>query len=66
MATPKFAEIKQFILTKVESGEWQQHSRVPSENQLAELFDCSRMTARRALTELTESGVLEQIGRAHV
>ncbi|CAM4182801.1 MULTISPECIES: histidine utilization repressor [Shewanella] len=60
MATPKFAEIKQFILTKVESGEWQQHSRVPSENQLAELFTCSRMTARRALTELTESGVLER------
>ncbi|MCG9721450.1 histidine utilization repressor [Shewanella sp. Isolate7] len=60
MATPKFAEIKQFILTKVESGQWQQHSRVPSENQLAELFGCSRMTARRALTELTESGVLER------
>ena len=60
MATPKFAEIKQFILTKVESGEWQQHSRVPSENQLAELFECSRMTARRALTELSESGVLER------
>lgn len=60
MATPKFAEIKQFILTKVETGEWQQHSRVPSENQLAEQFECSRMTARRALTELTESGVLER------
>jgi GntR family histidine utilization transcriptional repressor len=60
MATPKFSQIKQFILTKVETGEWQQHSRVPSENQLAELFECSRMTARRALTELSESGVLER------
>lgn len=60
MATPKFAEIKQFILTKVESGEWQENSRVPSENQLAELFECSRMTARRALTELSETGVLER------
>ncbi|MDX1282832.1 histidine utilization repressor [Shewanella colwelliana] len=60
MATPKFAEIKQFILTKVESGAWQEHSRVPSENQLAELFECSRMTARRALTELAETGVLER------
>ncbi|MCG9698402.1 histidine utilization repressor [Shewanella sp. Isolate11] len=60
MVTPKFAEIKQFILTKVETGEWQQDCKVPSENQLAELFECSRMTARRALTELTESGVLER------
>jgi len=34
---------------------------VPSENQLAELFDVSRMTARRALNELTQAGVLERI-----
>ncbi|MCG9729078.1 histidine utilization repressor [Shewanella sp. Isolate13] len=60
MATPKFEEIKQYILAQIESGEWAEDSRVPSENQLAELFNCSRMTARRALTELTESGVLER------
>ncbi|BCV26264.1 histidine utilization repressor [Shewanella algae] len=29
-------------------------------NQLAELFECSRMTARRALTELVDNGVLER------
>lgn len=60
MATPKFEEIKQYILAQIESGEWAEDSRVPSENQLAELFNCSRMTARRAVTELTESGVLER------
>ncbi|WP_299803076.1 histidine utilization repressor [uncultured Shewanella sp.] len=60
MATPKFEEIKQYILAQIESGEWAEDSRVPSENQLAELFNCSRMTARRGLTELTESGVLER------
>lgn len=60
MAKPKFEEIKQYILAQIESGEWAEDSRVPSENQLAELFNCSRMTARRALTELTESGVLER------
>ena len=60
MATPKFAEIKQYIIARVESGEWEENARVPSENQLSELFECSRMTARRALTELTESGVLER------
>ncbi|MDR6964989.1 histidine utilization repressor [Shewanella putrefaciens] len=60
MATPKFAEIKQYIISSIESGEWEEHARVPSENQLADLFTCSRMTARRALTELTDSGVLER------
>ncbi|WP_394204223.1 histidine utilization repressor [Shewanella waksmanii] len=60
MATPKFEAIKQYILAQIESGEWAEDSRVPSENQLAEQFNCSRMTARRGLTELTESGVLER------
>lgn len=60
MATPKFAEIKHYIRAQIESGRWAENSRVPSENQLAELFNCSRMTARRSLTELTESGVLER------
>lgn len=60
MAIPKFAEIKQYIISCIESGEWEESARVPSENQLAELFTCSRMTARRALTELTDNGVLER------
>ncbi|SIQ72190.1 histidine utilization repressor [Shewanella morhuae] len=60
MAIPKFAEIKQYIIGCIESGEWEENARVPSENQLAELFTCSRMTARRALTELTDNGVLER------
>ncbi|KVX01680.1 histidine utilization repressor [Shewanella frigidimarina] len=60
MAQAKFAQIKQFILSRIETGEWQENDRVPSENQLTELFACSRMTARRALTELVDSGVLER------
>lgn len=60
MAIPKFAEIKQYIIACIESGEWEENARVPSENQLAELFTCSRMTARHALTELTDNGVLER------
>tara|TARA_R110000796_G_scaffold18425_8_gene55748 strand:+ start:2888 stop:3631 length:744 start_codon:yes stop_codon:yes gene_type:complete len=60
MAQAKFAQIKQFILSRIETGVWQENDRVPSENQLTELFACSRMTARRALTELVDSGVLER------
>ncbi len=60
MALAKFEQIKQHILARIESGEWKENDRVPSENQLTELMDCSRMTARRALTELVASGVLER------
>lgn len=58
MTTPKFKIIKQHIFQKIESGEWPEHSKVPSENELTKLFDVSRMTARRALQELNDDGVL--------
>ena len=58
MNKPKFTIIKQYICQQIESGTWQQHSKVPSENELAEQFSVSRMTARRALQELTEQGTL--------
>lgn len=60
MATPKFTQIKQFIFEQIESGHWAEHQRVPSENELAEQFAVSRMTARRALQELTDEGVLNR------
>ena len=54
----KFAAIKDYILSQVETAAWPEHSRIPSENELATQFAVSRMTARRALQELTEQGVL--------
>jgi len=54
----KYIIIKQHICQKIESGEWPQHFKVPSENELTQQFGVSRMTARRALQELTEQGIL--------
>ena len=58
MGAAKYSQIKSHILTQIRSGEWQENQRVPSENQLAQQFSVSRMTARRALSELTDAGVL--------
>jgi len=58
MNKPKFTVIKQHLCQQIESGKWPQHSKVPSENELATQFNVSRMTARRALQELTEQGTL--------
>ncbi len=58
MVKAKFTVIKQFICQQIEAGVWLQNAKVPSENELAEQFNVSRMTARRALQELTEQGIL--------
>ncbi|TKB43286.1 histidine utilization repressor [Thalassotalea mangrovi] len=60
MSTPKFTQIKDHIRAQIESGELPELARVASENELAEQFQVSRMTARRALQELTEEGVLSR------
>ncbi|NOU52782.1 histidine utilization repressor [Pseudoalteromonas sp. JBTF-M23] len=57
-AAPKFAQIKQHIINNIRAGIWLEDQRVPSENELADHFNVSRMTARRALSELTDAGVL--------
>lgn len=56
--TAKFTVIKDHICHMIETGQWQQHAKVPSENELADQFSVSRMTARRALQELTDQGLL--------
>ncbi len=55
---PRFVQIKSELLDKIEQGLMKPGDKVPSENQLAEQFSVSRMTARRALTELVDEGIL--------
>ncbi|MFV0276187.1 MAG: histidine utilization repressor [Parahaliea sp.] len=46
---------------RIELGELGPGDRVPSENQLVTEFQVSRMTARRALRELADDGLLQRI-----
>ncbi|WP_263080990.1 histidine utilization repressor [Endozoicomonas sp. Mp262] len=55
---PRYQAIKQHIIDMIESGQWPAAYRVPSENELSLSFDVSRMTARRAVKELTDEGFL--------
>lgn len=54
----KYDHIKQAVYRKIESGEWPEHHPVSSENALAKEFSVSRMTARRALQELADEGLV--------
>jgi len=54
----RFVHIKSALLDKIELGDMRPGAKVLSENQLAASFGVSRMTARRALTELVNEGIL--------
>ncbi|GGW88086.1 histidine utilization repressor [Alteromonas halophila] len=54
----RFVTIKAALLDDIETGRLRAGEKVPSENQLAQRFSVSRMTARRALTELVDEGIL--------
>ena len=63
-AQPRYAVIKTFLRDKVESQEWAAGMQIPSEQALTEMFSVSRMTARRAVKELTDEGVFYSYARA--
>jgi len=58
---PQYQKIKQFITDHIDNGEWTTGYRVSSDNVLATQFGVSRMTANRAMRELTDVGILTRI-----
>ena len=58
---PLYLQVKNHILTNIDSGKWTPSARVPSENEIVREFGVSRMTANRALRELQDEGVLVRI-----
>jgi len=56
---PKYERIKAYLIQGIVSRNFS--DMVPSENQLADKFGVSRMTARRALGDLEREGCLERI-----
>jgi GntR family histidine utilization transcriptional repressor len=56
-----YQQVKNYILDRILSGEWPPEERIPSENQMVKQLGVSRMTANRALRELTSEGYLVRI-----
>ena len=61
MAAPRYQRVKEHILARIQSGELVPGNRVPSENELVDALKVSRMTANRALRELSEAGILDRV-----
>lgn len=58
---PAFRRIKAHILERIHAGEWKEGDAIPSEQALATEFGVSRMTANRALRELTDEQQLVRV-----
>ncbi|MBM9400327.1 histidine utilization repressor [Gluconacetobacter azotocaptans] len=54
----RYGQVKQYILDRIQSGEWEVGRRLPSESAFVETLGVSRMTVHRALRELTSEGVV--------
>lgn len=55
---PLYSQLKNLIIEKIESGEYAEDTKIPSEQELCDLFDISRPTVRQAVSELTNNGYL--------
>ncbi len=61
VAKPRYQQLKEMIIGRISSGDLRPADRVPSEYELVEMMNVSRMTANRALRELTDEGYVERI-----
>lgn len=58
---PLYEQVKTSVLDNIQSGNWPNHSQIPSEHMMVRELKMSRMTIHRALRELTKDGHLERI-----
>ncbi len=57
-SVPMYTQLKNIILEKIESGEYPENYKIPSEQELCEIYNISRPTVRQAISELTSNGYL--------
>lgn len=60
-AVPRYQLVKDWLIDRIGSGELRPDDRTPSENELVATLGVSRMTANRALRELTAEGLLRRV-----
>lgn len=56
-----YEQIKQHLLSEIQEGHWKTHDRLPSENELTKQFSVSRITVKKAMSDLVEQGVIYRV-----
>lgn len=60
-ASPLYRQLMQRLRGDIASGVYPVHSRIPSEQELCDSYQVSRVTVRKALAELTREGLLRRM-----
>lgn len=55
---PKYIEIENYFISKIENNELNFGDKIPTEMELCDIFDVSRMTINKALTRLSNKGYI--------
>ncbi len=58
---PLYIQIQEYLAEQIVSGSLKPETRIPSERELSSALGVSRMTVRRAITELVNEGLLERV-----
>ncbi len=53
-----YAKVKQGIIESIDNKEYRPNTKIPSEKNLCDTYDVSRITVRKAIKELVEEGIL--------
>jgi DNA-binding GntR family transcriptional regulator len=59
--TPRYLEISQDIIDKIQDGSLRYGEQIMTESQLCEIYTVSRMTVNKALSSLTDKGYITRI-----
>ncbi|SKC92257.1 aminotransferase-like domain-containing protein [Maledivibacter halophilus] len=60
---PLYKQIVNYIKNKISTGQWDIGSKLPTQRELAKVFDVNRSTVVEALDELKAEGLIEANGR---
>ena len=55
---PLYRQVEEVLEEKIKSGQWEVGYQLPTEQELADLFDVSTITVKRAVIELVNKGYL--------
>jgi GntR family transcriptional regulator len=56
--SPLYKQVKESLTEAITAGQYSPHYRLPSERDLSERFNVSRMTVRQALLEMAREGII--------
>lgn len=61
MSRPLYKKIIDDLLEAIENGQLAEHAQLPTEKELSQTYGVSRITSKRALTELESQGLIYRI-----